>query len=152
MPKFQKTRRVYSRRKRANKQLSRRKYVGGVSFNAPFSSDQIPSRDMIPLNSNEVNPQLPLIGGLSSRTLVGGKTVAKRRRYAKRARLQRKRIVGGGTSDALLGTSVHHPVIGTGTSGGTQSVYSNFISGPAAIPGAPIPFSVTIPVIGRVLV
>lgn len=143
MPKVQnKHRRFFSTQSKQStlsKSRRLRKYKGGVSFNAVFTPSEIPSGSMYPLNPYEVRPEL----GLSTRTIGGaslrrGRRTAKRRAVTKRNRRQRRLI--GGTSDVLLGQTVNNPVIGLGTSAANQTTYNNFMSGPASVPGVPIPF------------
>lgn len=144
MPKLQKnSRRFFSKHAKGTGQDRThrfRKYKGGVSFNAVFSPDRIPSQDMYSLNPYNVRPEL----GLSTRTMLGGKSNKKmaksgRGRKTVTKRIMRRRIVGG-TNDVLLGQSVNNPVIGLGTSAANQANYNNFMAGPSSVPGVPIPF------------
>jgi len=147
MPKLQKkSQRFFSKHAKGTGQgrtRRSRKYIGGVSFNHVFTPSTIPSQDMYPLNQYNVRPEL----GLSTRTMLGGKSNKKitksgrgRRSVTKRIMSRRSRRIVGGTNDVLLGQSVNNPVIGLGTSAANQATYNNFMAGPSSVPGVPIPF------------
>jgi hypothetical protein len=139
-----------SRRRCVRTKVSKKRMVGGVSFNQFFNSSDIPSSDRYEVNnySNDVSrgpylqdARLMSGGGRGCTKKYGGRL---KRTFRKKAgRLQK-----GGmsfTNDLLLGSAPVGPVGNFFTSGRTDSNFFLSSSGTASVPGGIVPYDINMP-------